>query len=480
MRTQHAVIALFSLSILVLQGSVALAANKVHPAPNVIVFLIDDLGWTDLGCYGSTFYETPNIDKLAARGIRFTSSYSGHPVCSPTRASLMTGKAPQRDGITDWIHQPSSIHLPAAEFTVGEAFQAAGYKTGYIGKWHLGEKDNQLPTSNGFAWMRCVNRGGQPASYFYPYRRKSKRGSYWDVPDLEGGKKGDYLTDALTDKALEFIESNRTRPFFLYFAHYAVHTPLQAPKKLIEKYQAKKKRIYGDSKTGGIPEKYGSVSRNRQDNPVYAAMIERLDTNIGRVLDKLDELELTNNTIILFTSDNGGLCTLRRHPGPTCNLPLRAGKGWNFQGGVRIPTIFSWPGHIKPGTCDIPIISMDMYPTLLALTGQPLRPKQHIDGRSLLSAIEGRPDASLRERIFGWTYPHNHGSGHRPSSAIQKGGWKLIHFDSDNTNELYNIAEDIGEKKDLAAKYPERTKAMLAELNRWLEETTLYSRHSAD
>ncbi len=209
--------------------------------PNIVMFLIDDLGYQDLGCYGSTFYETPEIDKLADAGVRFTDFYSANPVCSPTRAALMSGKAPQRVGITQWIPQPSDVHLSLDEVTIGEALATAGYRNGYIGKWHLGEKDNQQPSEQGFVWMRGVNRGGQPGDYFYPFADKSNNQKirYWDVPDLAACGPGDYLTDKLTDQALAFISENRNHPFFLCFAHYAVHTPIQAPQELIDKYKRK-------------------------------------------------------------------------------------------------------------------------------------------------------------------------------------------------------------------------------------------------
>lgn len=454
---------------LTMSGPKAEAATE---KPNVVIFFIDDLGWSDLGCYGSTFHETPNIDKLAASGVRFSQSYSANPVCSPTRAAMLTGKAPQRVGITQWIHQPSDIHLPAAETTLAEAFASAGYSTGYIGKWHLGEKNDQLPSANGFSWMKCVNRAGQPASYFFPYSKKSKRGSYWDVPDLDNGKQGDYLTDAITDKAIEFIESHQKKPFLLYFAHYAVHTPIQAPKPLVDKYKAKKTKLYGDSKTERLPDRYNTVSRGRQDHPTYAAMMENLDQNVGRVMAKLDQLQLTDNTIVLFTSDNGGHCHLKGSPGVTSNLPLRSGKGWTYEGGTRIPTIISWRNHIQPSVSETPVITMDMYPTLLALTGQALRPEQHLDGQSLQSAIEGQSNSTLKKRALCWTYPHTHGSGHKPSHAIRKGNWKLIHFDSDNSNELYQIDRDIGEKNDLADRHPEKVKDLVTELNEWINNTT--------
>ena len=217
--------------------------------PNIVLFFIDDLGWADIGANGSKFHETPNIDKLANNGVNLKNSYSAHAVCSPTRAALMSGKAPQRVGITQWIHQPSHIHLKSEEFTIAEAFQSNGYTTGYIGKWHLGEKDEQLPTAQGYDWKKAVNRAGQPGSYFFPYIGRQNRGAFWNVPDLGDGKQGDYLTDALTDKALTFIDENKDSPFFLTFAHYAVHTPIQAPKDLVEKYKAKKLELFGDTKS---------------------------------------------------------------------------------------------------------------------------------------------------------------------------------------------------------------------------------------
>ena len=440
--------------------------------PNVVVFLIDDLGWMDLSCQGSEFYETPNIDRLAASGVRLTNSYSANPVCSPTRAALLTGKAPQRVGITQWIHQPSDLHLPAREITLAETFQAAGYETGYVGKWHLGEKDDQLPTSNGFTWMKAVNRAGQPASYFFPYAKKSNRGTYWDVPDLGDGKKGDYLTDALTDHALGFIDQNKAEPFLLYFAHYAVHTPIEAPADLVKKYEVKRKKLYGESKQSVVREKFNTVSRPRQDHATYAAMMENLDTNVGRVMDKLDELKLTENTIVLFTSDNGGHCHLVKAPGVTSNLPLRSGKGWTYEGGTRIPTIISWKGKLKPGVCQTPMISMDVYPTLLALTDQKLLPAQHLDGCSLLPALQGKASPDLDQRALYWTYPHEHGSGHRPSHAIRKGDWKLIYFESDESKELYNLANDLGEKSNLALAKPKLVESLHQELMAWVKATT--------
>ena len=319
--------------------------------------------------------------------------------------------------------------------------------------------------------MKATNRAGQPASYFYPYTKESKRGNYWDVPDLADGKEGDYLTDALTTQALGFIDANKEKPFFLQIAHYAVHAPIQSPKELVEKYRQKREKLYGDSVVPGIPERYETVSRGRQDNAAYAAMVESLDTNVGRVIDYLEELGLTEKTIIVFTSDNGGYCHLIKKPGATCNLPLRSGKGWNYEGGIRIPTIITWPGKITARSSDTPCITMDLFPTLLELTGQPLMPEQHLDGHSLASDLNENPDDILKSRALYWTYPHGHGSGHRPSHAIRKDNWKLIHFEKGKTYELYNLADDLGEKNDLAEQYPEKVHALDQELMQWVSDT---------
>jgi arylsulfatase A len=439
--------------------------------PNVIIFFIDDLGYKDLGCYGSSFYQTPAIDELARRSIRFSQFYSASPVCSPTRAALMSGKAPQRIGITQWIPQPNDTHLPHDEFTIAEAFSEAGYETGYIGKWHLGEKDNQLPDSHGFKWMRCVNRAGQPESYFHPFAGRKRDGiGYWDVPDLENAEPGDYLTDCMTDHGLEFIQDNRSKPFFLCFAHYAVHTPIQSPKALTEKYAEKRKSMFGQTNKELADEINNSKTRVRQDDPAYAAMVENLDTNVRRVLDQLDELGLRESTIIVFASDNGGLSTTRRG-GPTSVRPLRAGKGWTFEGGIRVPMIVSWPGKLAARETDIPGITMDIYPTLLELAGLKSQPQQHLDGMSLVSAMHGKPSVELKERFLAWTYPHNHGSGHTPSHAIRQGKWKLIHHQDLKRFELFNLEEDVSESKNLIESNPEKAEALAKLLKDWLEST---------
>jgi arylsulfatase A-like enzyme len=441
-----------------------LSAEKTRP--NVLLFFIDDLGWTDLGVNGSTFYETPHIDALAASGVNFKRSYSANPVCSPTRAAMMTGKAPQRVGITQWIASKSKIALPLSEVTLGEAFQEAGYRTGYVGKWHLGKENAVQPEHQGFEYTKAVNRAGQPAGYFYPFGKR-KGGS--SVPDLGDYQPGDYLTDALTDKAIEFIDQSSDKPFFLCLSHYAMHTPIQAPKALVEKYVEKKRKLLGAGKPEMHDEKYNTLSRVQQGDPEYAAMIENLDTNIGRVMEHLKEQGILENTIVVFTSDNGGLAHRKREVAPTSNAPLRSGKAWTYEGGIRIPTMISWLGKIQPATTEAPIITMDMYPTLLDLAGLPLKPEQHLDGQSLKPILSGADyDAS---RVLAWTYPHDHGNGHQPSDAILSNNWKLIRFESDEPSELYNLSTDISEQVNLARKNPEKVHELEKLLNAWLKQT---------
>ena len=425
--------------------------------PNFVFLLIDDLGRQDLGCYGSTFYETPSIDRLAAEGMRFTNAYAACPVCSPTRASIMTGKYPARLGITDWIgasQKPTAYreYLPLEETTIAEALKEAGYATGYVGKWHLATSDESrrmyYPDRQGFDINIGGDNSGSPPTYFYPYS-KGKR-SLETMPP--GGQEGEYLTDRLTEEAVKFIEARKDGPFLLYLAHYAVHTPLESKKELTEKYGAKAAKlpeapepqpVYGPYKT-----------RQRQDHAVYAGMVQSVDESVGRVLRKLEELGLEQNTIVIFMSDNGGLSTVPRE-GPTCNLPLRTGKGWLYEGGIREPMIVKWPGVTKAGSvCHETVISTDFYPTMLEMAGLPSKPAQHVDGLSFVPLLRksGVPE---RKAIY-WHYPHYHGSGNRPSGAVRAGDYKLIEWYEDGRVELYNLKEDISEQKDLAASMPDK------------------------
>jgi arylsulfatase A-like enzyme len=433
--------------------------------PNIIFILADDLGWRDLGCYGSAFYETPNLDKLAAQGVRFTGAYAACNVCSPTRASILTGKYPARLHLTDWLpgradrpdqklKRPVILqHLPLEEVTLAEALKEAGYATAFIGKWHLGGEE-YFPDKQGFD----INIGGchlgHPPSYFSPYK----------IPTLPDGPKGEYLTDRLTDEALKFIENKKDKPFLLYLSHYAVHNPQQAKKDLVEKFAAKAATL-----TSAGPEfltDNGRQVRQAQNQPVYAAMIQSLDESVGRVMGKLTELGLDKSTIVFFTSDNGGLSTAEGTP--TSNLPLRMGKGWNYEGGIREPLIVKWPGVTQPGAvCDQPMISTDYYPTFLEMAGLPARPRQHVDGVSLVPLLKG---GTRPERALFWHYPHYSNQGGGPSGAVRLGDYKLIEWFEDMRVELFNVKEDIGEHHDLAAQLPEKAAALRERLHAWRKD----------
>ena len=273
----------------------------------------------------------------------------------------------------------------------------------------------------------------------------------------------------MTDKAIEFIDQADDKPFFLCLSHYAVHTPIQAPKSLVDKYVAKKRELLSAEKPEMEEEKYNTLSRVEQGDPEYAAMIENLDANIGRVMEHLEEKGMLEDTIIVFTSDNGGLAHRKRETAPTSNAPLRSGKAWTYEGGIRIPTIISWSGKIQPSTTEAPIITMDMYPTLLELAGLPLKPEQHLDGRSLLPILNGASGEA--DRVLAWTYPHVHGNGHQPSDAILSNDWKLIRFANNEPSELYNLATDLGEQTNVAAQHPEKVQSLEAVLDAWLKQT---------
>jgi arylsulfatase A-like enzyme len=398
--------------------------------PNFVFILADDLGAMDLR-------DTPQLDRLAARGTRFAQAYSACTVCSPTRASLLTGKHPARLRITDWI--PGHVRpnaklrvpdwtqrLPLEETTIAEVLREAGYATASIGKWHLGGPA-LYPEKQGFDLNVAGTDKGQPPSYFAP----------WKIPTLPEGKDGEYVTDRLTDEALKFIEANRERPFFLYLPHFAVHTPLQAKPGLVEKHKAKA----------------------GPRNPVYAAMIESLDEGVGRIVAKLDELKLSGKTVVVFSSDNGGL-VLRDI---TSNAPLRAGKGSAYEGGVRVPAIVSWPGKVAAGAVrDTPVITPDWFATFVELAGLPRR---NVDGVSLAPLLLGQGEPAPRP-LF-WHYPHYHPGGATPHSAVRDGDWRLVEFFEDGRTELFNLKDDVGEAKDLAASMPEKAAELRKKLADW-------------
>ena len=440
----------------------AAAARK----PNIVFILADDLGYMDIGANNPrTFYETPNLNRLAAQGMRFTDGYAACPVCSPTRASILTGKYPARLQLTDYIGGrrtgkllPAEYldHLPLEEVTLAEALKEAGYTTGLFGKWHLGTGP-YLPEAQGFDVNVGGSGAGSPASYFSPYHN----------PKLADGPNGEYLNERLTEEAVKFINSNRKQQFLLYLAHYAVHIPLQAKKEVIEKYEAKAAALPPLNGPKVLPEG-DQQARQVQDHPVYAAMVQSLDESVGRIMKELDELGIANNTIVIFFSDNGGLSTTEGMP--TSNVPLRAGKGWLYEGGIREPMLVKWPGTIKPGKiCSTPVISTDFYPTILSMAGLSARPAQHCDGVSLVSLLK-RGKAPARKAIF-WHYPHYGNQGGRPGCAVRSGDWKLIRFFEDNRSELYNLKGDLSEKHDLCSQMPEKAQELNTLLDRFLKET---------
>ncbi len=457
--------------------------------PNILFILIDDMGWRDLSCTGSEFYETPHIDRLREQGMMFSNGYAACPVCSPTRASIMTGKYPAGTGVTDYIDHnrpggspaghacgrlldaPYLDHLPLEEYSLPRALKDGGYQTWHVGKWHLG-KEPWYPEHHGFD----INIGGC-------YKGSPGEGGYFSpwttIPALNDVPvpRGTYLTDYLTDGTLRLIkERDREKPFFLNLWYYSVHTPIQARPEKIRKYEEKARRmgldgqtVFKDGDFFPCEHKKDQCIRRRlvQSDPVYAAMIESLDENIGRMLDELKDQKILEETLIIFTSDNGGLSTAEGSP--TCNLPLAKGKGWIYEGGVREPLFICWPGTVKKAsTCDIPVTSPDFYPTILEAAGLPLLPEQHRDGMSLMPLLRGKT-ALKREALF-WHYPHYGNQGGTPGSSVLMHPWKLIEFFEDNRLELYNIEEDPGEQHDRSAEQLERIRAMRDRLHRWQKE----------
>ena len=422
-------------------GSMVTAQEK----PNVIVFLADDFGWKDLGCYGSKYYETPAIDRLASEGVRFTNAYSACTVCSPGRAALMTGKYPARLHITDWIPGHRKINeklcvpdwtmfLPPEEHTIAGILKQNGYQTASIGKWHLGDDSIYWPEKQGFDLNRGGYSKGSPTSYFSPYKN----------PRLKDGEAGEYITDRLTVESIDFIRKNQKNSFFLYLSHYAVHTPFQAKKELIGKYSHK------------------TDPDNTKPNPVYAAMVESMDQSMENILQEIARLKLTSKTYIFFLSDNGGLSPLA-----TTNYPLRAGKGTPYEGGVRTPLIIRGPNIPLGKLIHDPAITMDVFSTILDI----LHIKQNdamIDGKSLMASILGKRKAP--ERPLFWHYPHYHSQGATPYSAVRLNNWKFYYFYEDGHTELYDLKKDLSEKTDIATRFPEKAMECNQLLQNWLKE----------
>jgi len=419
--------------------------------PNIVFILIDDLGWRDVSFMGSHYYETPNIDRLAREGIVFTNAYANAPNCAPTRASLLTGQYTPRHGIytvgnpargkahlRKLIPVPNKTVLDPDKVTIAEVLKSAGYVTAHVGKWHLGKDPDSGPQAQGFDVNIGGNQAGHPKSYFSPYHNNN----------LSDGPEGEYLTDRLTKEALQFIKQNSDKPFFLYFSHYAVHTPIQAKPELIQKYRKK-------------------PPWNGHKNPTYAAMIESVDESVGQILKILDELNLTEKTIIVFFSDNGGY-------GPVTSMaPLRGSKGMLYEGGIREPLVVRWPGKIPAGSkCDTPVIGIDFFPTFLEILGLSQPPDHPLDGESLVPLLF--QTGQLKRNAIFWHFPA-YLEAYRdtpgpwrttPAGAVRQGDWKLIEFFEDGRLELYNLKNDISESRNLAGEMPEKT----AELHQLLKD----------
>ncbi|MHC4313782.1 MAG: sulfatase, partial [Planctomycetota bacterium] len=429
-----------SASTLSISPSCALSSQSRLPKrrPNIVFIFIDDLGYKDLGCYGSKYYETPHIDKLASDGIVFTSAYANAPNCAPTRACLISGQYTPRHGVytvgtpergkahlRKLVPIPNRTNLDSKVVTIGQALKAAGYKTACIGKWHLGDKEPFRPDDRGFDVVFRRNRGGHFTA------------------------DGRYLTDVLTDESLKFIEQNHDGPFFLYLSHHTVHTPIQAKKEIIEKYKKKKPTA-------------------EHNNPTYAAMIESMDESVGAVCDKLDELALSDNTVVFFFSDNGGYAKA------TSMAPLRGSKGMLYEGGIRVPMIARWSGKIKAASsCDVPVIGIDFYPTFLEMAGAP-KPSGHIlDGKSIVPLLTRR--RALKRKAVFWHFPaylepytaEQQPWRMTPGGAVRQGDWKLIEFFEDGKVELYNLKDDISETNDLSKTKPAKTKELHMLLIEW-------------
>ena len=460
------------MKILVSLACLAVAGSSLHASestrPNFVFILADDFGCRDLSGEGSTFYETPNLDRIASQGMKFVNGYATCQVCSPSRASIMTGKYPARLHITDYIGARSGyewtrngkilpaeyLHdLPHQETTLAEAMREGGYRTFFAGKWHLGGEGSH-PDDHGFD----VNvgghfRGSPPGGFFAPYKN----------PEMQDGPSGESLPQRLAQETVRFIETSSDRPFFAYLSFYSVHAPIQTTPELWRKYRNK-------AVAQEAPDERFLIDRTLpvrqiQDCPVYAGMVESMDKAIGLVLESLERLDLERNTVVIFTSDNGGVSSGDAFA--TANLPFRGGKGRQWEGGVREPYYIKAPG-MKSGISDTPVTGTDFYPTILELAGLPPSPNQHVDGVSLVPILKG---GNLERRSLFWHYPHYGNQGGEPSSFVRDGDWKLIHYWEDGHDELYNIVEDIGEQNDLASLDSNRVALLRMQLDAWLIET---------
>lgn len=440
--------------------------------PNILFILADDLGYSDLSCMGSGYYETPNIDGIANAGMVFTDGYAGCQVCSPSRATVLTGQFTARHGVTDWIGAPEGEawrdkeryskmlpanykhHIDTLAVTLPMALRDGGYSTFFAGKWHLGDL-GYYPENFGFDInIGGYHKGGPVGGYFSP----------WKNPKLRKQEPGENLTMRLAKETVKFIEQSKDKPFLAYLSFYAVHGPIQTSKEKWSKYRDKAEK-QGVAETG-FEEGDLLPMRKYQDNPVYAGLVESMDDAVGMVLKALKENGLEENTIVIFTSDNGGVVSGDNYS--TNCAPLKAGKGYQWEGGIRVPYIVNVPWLKNSGKKNAtPVSGSDIYPTLLDLAGLPLRPQNHVDGKSILPVLKG---GALEERPLYWHYPHYGNQGGRPVSIIRKGDWKLIHYWEDNRNELYNLTKDIHEDNNLADEQQQITNELYNQLTDWLAE----------
>lgn len=458
-------------------------SGQQNAKPNILIIYADDLGWKDLSCYGSTFYETPNLDRLAKEGIQFMRGYASAPVCSPSRASLMTGKYPVKTDVTDWLRgrqadgkarsyekmlaKPITDQLALEEKTFAELALENGYRTFFAGKWHLGEQEQFWPEHQGFQTNKGGTSKGSPTGF-----KNDSTGAFFTPylnPRLSDGPPGEYLTDRLTNECLSFLQQPQKEPFVMVYSLYAVHNPLQAPRALVEKYQGKQRQLnlqpdqLFQKNEAWMQFEPGWKERTVQSHPVYAAMLENMDYNIGRILNQLAASGLAENTLVIFTSDNGGLSTAEGSP--TTNAPLRAGKGWLYEGGIRVPVIMRWPARIKAGqVSDLPVNTVDFYPTFAKAMNASTT--KGVDGENLLSLLE-KPEQA-KKRILYWHYPHYSNQGGKPGSAILQYPHKLIYNHEDQSIELYDLIQDVGETQDLTKAKQALARKLKAKLQRWL------------
>lgn len=450
--------------VVIVLGLLLVSQSFAQDKPNVVLFVVDDLGYYDLSATGSNFYETPNIDQLAKSGMQFQNAYVSHPRCVPSRYSLQTGKYPARKQIPGGKEQ-----MQASELTIGEAFKEAGYTTFFAGKWHLGSSEAQWPQNQGYDINIGGCHAGAPPSYFYPYNVKmaGDKSKHKEIVGLEKGAEGEYLTDRLTDETVKFISTHTEEPFFAVLCHYAVHTPLQAKEEKIKKYEQKLKKM--DFSGPEYITKDGTT-KMRQDNAIYAAMIESMDESLGKLVNTLKAEGIYDNTIILFTSDHGGLSNRgvkNKRALATSNLPLRAGKGHVYDGGAKVPLFVYWPGQVNPETYSKQLtVNTDIFPTLLDMAGIPLKKEAHVDGISMLSTLQGKK--AIKRTIY-WHSPvgRPESTGDENCSAIRDGDYKLIDYYDQQKLELYNLKSDPYEQNNLVSTDDKLAKKLHKKLNSW-------------